>query len=402
MRNKIPYLLLFCALLSLLFFSCKNEELRPISEEKISNPFNLAIDGLIAVKDTIQPDETLSDILIPHQVSMQKIHEIEKKALNVFPLRDFRAGKELYIYAKWDSVETLKYFVYKIDEIDHVVFDLRDSINIYKAQRPFTTKHVEAHGIITNGLIQDLDSLGFSSDVGFNTADVFESRIDFGLLQPGNTFHIVFEQRFIEGEPIDVGKIFTAKINHRKKDYFAFLFEKEKQNSYYDEKGESLIGMFLTAPIKFRYRISSKFSRNRYHPVLHRRKAHLGTDFAAAYGTPIQSTAHGVVIQAGYTSGNGNYIKIKHNASYTTQYLHMSRFAKGIRRGAKVSQGQIIGYVGSTGLASGPHVCYRFWKNGRQVDPLREKGYASIPLSKNYKSEFMKMKDEWMKYYQPT
>jgi murein DD-endopeptidase MepM/ murein hydrolase activator NlpD len=185
-------------------------------------------------------------------------------------------------------------------------------------------------------------------------------------------------------------------MNHRKKDYYAFLFEKEKPNSYYDEKGESMIGMFLTAPIKFRYRISSRYSGNRFHPVLKRNKAHLGTDYAAAHGTPIQTVAHGTVLEAAYTSGNGNYVKIKHNATYTTQYLHMSRFAKGIKRGAKVTQGQIIGYVGSTGLATGPHVCFRFWKNGKQVDPLRERGHASIPLSAKYKPEFEQIKNEWI------
>jgi murein DD-endopeptidase MepM/ murein hydrolase activator NlpD len=157
--------------------------------------------------------------------------------------------------------------------------------------------------------------------------------------------------------------------------------------------------MFLTAPIKFRYRISSRFSANRFHPILHRNKAHLGTDFAAAYGTPIQSTANGVVIEAAYSSGNGNYVKIKHNPTYTTQYLHMSKFASGIRKGVRVSQGQVIGYVGSTGLATGPHVCYRFWKNGKQVDPMKEKRNASEPLSKIYLNAFLEYKNQIMKKY---
>lgn len=373
----------------------QKEETVPVAEIR-PNPFSLAIDNLIEVRDTIEYGETLSDILTPHSVSMQKIHEIEKIALNVFPLREFRAGKELYIYASWDTVETVKYIVYVIDEINHVVFDLRDTTKIYKSQKPFTVKQVHTKGIIKKGLIQDLTEMGIDPNIAFTTADVFESRIDFGMLQENDSFDVIYDEIFVDDKPVQVGKVYAAKMNHRKKDYYAFLFEKEKPNSYYDEKGESMIGMFLTAPIKFRYRISSRFSGKRFHPVLKRNKAHLGTDYAAAHGTPIQSVAHGTVLEAAYTSGNGNYVKIKHNATYTTQYLHMSRFAKGIKRGAKVTQGQIIGYVGSTGLATGPHVCFRFWKNGRQVDPLRERGHASIPLSPKFKPEFEQIKNEWI------
>lgn len=397
MQKKVLSILLLIGL-AIFISSCKKNEPAVIKVEPKPNPFKLAaIDDLIEVRDTIQADETVSDILAPHGVSTQLIHEIELKALKVFPLSKFRTGKELYIYAKWDSVETVKYMVYVVNEIDHVVFDLRDSIKVTEEKKPFTVKEVVARGEIKDNLSQDLMALGFDENIGYNTADVFESQIDFAALQPQDKFEILYEQIYVEGKPSMIGKILAAKINHRKKDHFAFLYEKEKANSYYNENGGGMLGMFLTAPIKFRYRISSKYSKNRYHPVLHRTKAHLGTDFAAAYGTPIQSTAHGVVIEAGYKGGNGNYVKIKHNANYITQYLHMSRIAKGMRRGAKVSQGQVIGYVGSTGLATGPHVCYRFWKNGKQVDPFREKNQATQALSKKYKSDFIVVRDSLLK-----
>jgi len=383
--QKVVLLFILAALVT----ACKKTEVEVAKVEPKPNPFRLeAIDDLIVVRDTIQSGETVSDILTPHGVPAKMINEIEKKALKVFPLSQFRAENELYIYAKWDSVTTIKYFVYVIDEIDQVVFDLRDSIKIYKKQREYIVKQEEARGEIKTGLIEDLRVMGFNDEVGFNAADVFESRIDFMKLQPGDYFDIIYDQYYVDGKRVKVGKIHAARMNHNKKNFYAFLFEKEKPNSYYDEKGESLIGMFLMAPLKFKHRISSRFSKSRFHPVLHRRKAHLGTDFAAPHGSPIQSTAHGVVVEAGYNSGNGNYVKVKHNATFTTQYLHMSKFAKGIKRGAKVSQGQTIGYVGSTGLATGPHVCYRFWKNGKQVDPFREKGNATIPLSKKYKEDF--------------
>ena len=393
-KTRLILLLIF---LAVMLSSCKKNEPIVTKVEPRANPFNLvAIDDLIEVCDTIQADETVSDILAPHGVSPQMIHDIELKALKVFPLSKFRAGKELYIYAKWDSVETLKYMVYVVNEIDHVIFDLRDSIKVTEEKKPFTVKEVVASGEIKENLSQDLIALGFDENIGYNTADVFESQIDFGALQPNDKFDILYEQIYVEGKPTMIGKILAAKINHKKKDNFAFLYEKEKANSYYDANGGGMLGMFLTAPIKFRYRISSKYSKNRYHPVLHRTKAHLGTDFAAAYGTPIQSTAHGVVVEAGYRGGNGNYVKIKHSANYTTQYLHMSRIAKGMRRGAKVSQGQVIGFVGSTGLASGPHVCYRFWKNGKQVDPFREKNQATASLSKKYKADFTVVKNTYL------
>lgn len=395
-RKLLTY---FVFIISIALFSCKSKNEKNVTQEIQPNPFQLEISGLISVVDTIKQNETLSDILTPHGLSAIKIHEIEKKALNIFPLRKFKAGNEIYIYAKWDSVETLKYFVYQIDEINYVVFDLCDSIKIYQNQKPHTVKEEVISGKIQEGLILDLKMNNIDPEVGFRTADIYESKIDFGQLQPGDEYKIVVEEFYVDNKPVKIKNVIAAKVNYKKKDYFAFLFEKEHKNSYYDEYGKSLQGMFLTAPIKFRYRISSRFSANRFHPILHKNKAHLGTDYAAPYGTPIQSTSKGIVLEAGYSSGNGNYVKIKHNKIYATQYLHMSKFASGIKKGVHVSQGQVIGFVGSTGLATGPHVCYRFWKNGKQVDPLRENRNASEPLSPKYLSAFHEYKDQLLKKY---
>ncbi|MFZ5946946.1 MAG: M23 family metallopeptidase [Stygiobacter sp.] len=396
-RNK--YFLIITIPLLVLLFSCKKKESKIINNIQQLNPFQLQIEGLISVKDTLQQNETLSDILQPHNISLNLIHEIEKRAMKVFPLRKFKAGKEIYIYAKWDSVETVKYLVYPIDEINYVVYDLRDSIKIYKKQIPHTIKTDLITGKIEQGLITDLEKKNIDPEIGFNTADIYESKIDFTTLQPGDEYKILAEQYYVDNKPVKLNKIVAANVYYKRKSYFAFNYEVENKNYYYDEYGKILQGMFLTAPIKFRFRITSKYSKNRFHPVLHKNKAHLGTDFAVAYGTPIQATANGIVLEASYTRGNGYYVKIKHNATYTTQYLHMSRFAAGIRKGVKVSQGQTIGYVGSTGLATGPHVCYRFWKNGKQVDPLKEKGQSTGPINKKYLSDFIKYKDEIIKKY---
>jgi murein DD-endopeptidase MepM/ murein hydrolase activator NlpD len=184
------------------------------------------------------------------------------------------------------------------------------------------------------------------------------------------------------------GRILAAEFNQSGKAFHAFFFsDSAGYQGYFDRDGQSLKRAFLKAPLDY-FRISSRFSGKRFHPVQKRWKAHLGTDYAAPHGTPIRSTANGVVEKKGYTAGNGNYVKVKHNGTYSTQYLHMSKFAKGVNVGTRVSQGQVIGYVGSTGLATGPHVCYRFWKNGKQVDPLKEKLPNAEPIEKRFAASF--------------
>ncbi len=383
-------------------FTCCSKKSETTIQKTKPNQFGLAVDNLIEICDTIEADQTLSDILIPHGVSQQRINQIEIAARDIFPLRSFRADDELYIYAKWDSVETVKYLVYKKDAVNFVVFDLRDTISIYKKQKPFTIKQFTVSATIKDNLIKTLLDKGIDPNVGYAMADIYESQLDFGMLQENDSFNVIFEEIYVDDKPTAIGKVLASKFNFRKKDYYAFRFDKEKAGSYFDEYGKGLVGMFLTAPVKFKYRITSRYSSSRYHPILHRNKAHFGTDYAAATGTPIMTVGNGVVLEAGYSGGNGNYVKIKHNATYTTQYLHMSRFAKGIRRGVHITQGQTIGYVGSTGLATGPHVCFRFRKNGKQVNPLREKNQFSDPVSKKNKAEFETVKKLWIQKLQPT
>ncbi len=379
--------------LFLTFCSKPAKEVQP--EKEKPNQFNLPVSGLIEIRDTIDVGETLSDLLLPHNLSQAKINEIEKAALNVFPTKNFRADDELYIYAKKDSAETAEFIVYVQDPVNYVVFDLRDSISVYKKQKPVTVKQIVASGTITNSLTKTFQDKNIDLRLAYKLADIYECEIDFFHIQQNDSFKVYYEQMYVDNQPVGVGKILAASFNYRKENYYAFYFDKEKDGDYYDEKGNSLRRGFLKAPLKFSH-ITSKYSMNRYHPILHRNKAHLGTDFAAPTGTPIMATAAGVVLAAAYTGGNGNYVKIKHNKTYTTQYLHMSRFAKGIHAGAVVKQGQVIGYVGSTGLATGPHVCYRFWKNGKQVDPMREKNFVINPISKKNKNEFNLVMKKWM------
>jgi murein DD-endopeptidase MepM/ murein hydrolase activator NlpD len=218
-------------------------------------------------------------------------------------------------------------------------------------------------------------------------ADIFGWQLDFGRLQPGDRYKILYQKKIVEDEVADIGPVLAAEITHEEYPYYAVRYDQGKGPDYFDEKGHSLRKAFLKYPVKFT-RISSRYSGRRFHPVLKRYRSHLGTDYAAPRGTLIRAAGEGVITEAGYHRGNGNYVKIRHNATYTTQYLHMSKIAGGIRKGAKVSQGQTIGFVGSTGLANGPHLCYRFWKNGKQVDAMKVELPPSEPITEDNKISY--------------
>jgi murein DD-endopeptidase MepM/ murein hydrolase activator NlpD len=216
--------------------------------------------------------------------------------------------------------------------------------------------------------------------------------VDFQRLQVGDKFKLIYEEQQVEGITIGISKISGIYFEHFDHPYYAFPFDQGDGVDYFDEDGKSLRKALLKYPIEFT-RISSRYNKNRFHPVQRRYKAHLGTDFAAPRGTPIRSVGDGIVQEASYKSSNGNYVKIRHNATYTTQYLHMSKIAAGLNAGDRVKQGQTIGYVGSTGLATGPHLCYRFWKNGVQVDALRVDLPASQPVKGDFLTSFESVKE---------
>ncbi|MEW6195968.1 MAG: peptidoglycan DD-metalloendopeptidase family protein [Bacteroidota bacterium] len=384
-NNKVIILIVVFA--ALLLCSCAKKETPQIVQKPVPNSFGLYVDSLIEVHGTINKGETLGDILIPHGLTDSDIHTLSQKAKEIFPVRNLKAGSEYYLYAKWDTVETVKYFVYVKDPVEYVVFTLNDSINIYQGKKDVVIKERTVAKAIKNSLWQTLESNNIDPEVAVKLSEIYAWQIDFFRIQAADSFKVVYEELYVDNQPTGVGKILTAAFHHGDEDFYAFRFENGDNYGYYDEKGLSLRKAFLKAPLKFS-RISSRYSMRRFHPILGRVKSHLGTDYAAPYGTPIMSVGDGIVTDASYTRGNGNYVKVRHNSTYTTQYLHMSKFAKGIRRGVSVKQGQIIGYVGSTGLATGPHVCFRFWKNNKQVDPLREKIPNSQPIDSKLKAEF--------------
>lgn len=353
--------------------------------------YGMKLNGFTLLCNAVKPNQFFADILTSHNVAYSSIDFLVRESKQIFNLNKIRAGNNYTVVCqKTDTGLVACKLIYEENKVDYVVFNLEDSLYIYRGQHPVERKHREVSGIIKSSLYETMDNYNLNNVLAVRMADIFAWSIDFYKIQPGDKFKVIYDEDFVDGKSISVGEIKAVVFNSGGKDFYAFYYEKDPahEGDYYDENGNSMKKMFLKAPVKFS-RISSKFSMKRFHPVTKAWKAHLGTDYAASYGTPIIATADGVVEDAKFKVYNGNYVKIRHSGQYKTQYLHMSKIAKGIRPGKAVKQGEVIGYVGSTGLATGPHVCYRFWKDGQQVDPLKQKLTFAEPLPARYKQDFL-------------
>ncbi len=355
--------------------------------------FGIPADSFLVINETIQKGQSLSQILQPHNINQTQMNELRLKGRQVFNLRGMQAGHPYTLLCDNDSAQTARYFIYEPSVKEYIIFDLRDTITVERVEKEVAIIERVVKGTIQNNLYTAMVEAGCSPGLINHFADIYSWRVNFAAIQPGDQFKLIFEEHLVEGEPIGYGALKAAFFEHKGKPVYAFLYGEGKNSGYYDQDGKSMKRAFLKEPLEYS-RISSRFTMNRYHPVQKRFKPHLGTDFAAPHGTPIRSVGDGVVLEASYTAGNGNYVKIQHDKTYTTQYLHMSKFAKGLKKGMKVQMGQTIGYVGSTGLATGPHLCYRFWKNGKQVDALKEKLPGSKPIDPAHKNAFMQLSKE--------
>ncbi len=354
--------------------------------------YGIPTDSLEIVEATVKRGENLSQILDEYNITLATISELAKKSKPVFNVRRISANRNYTILHLPDSGRTAQYFIYEPNETEYVIYDLRKELAVNLQKRQVDTVERAVAGLIRNSLYDAMIEAGGSAQLVNHFADIYAWRLDLNRLQPGDKFKLIYDEHVVNGKTIGFGKIKSAYFEHEGKELYAIHFEKGKSSGYYDQEGNSLKRAFLREPLEYS-RISSRFTKRRFHPVQKRYKPHLGTDFAARKGTPIRTVGDGVVLEARYTRGNGYYVKIKHNKTYTTQYLHMSKFAKGMRPGKRVKQGQTIGYVGSTGLATGPHLCYRFWKNGRQVDALKVKLPAADPIHRNHLQDFEQLKE---------
>ncbi len=355
--------------------------------------YGFVLDTFRVIEGKIQPNEFLADILMRYGMPWPQIDRLVRHMDGVFDVRQLRAGKPYTVLMR--DTAMADYFIYEPTVFAYYVFDLKHG-KVERVERPVETKVRSASGLIESSLWNTMMDNGLSFELAAKLEDAFQWTLDFHHLQQGDYFKVIFEEQYIEGKPVGVGRILAAYYNNLGTEYYAIWYDQTREKGYYDLEGRPMNKGFLKAPVKYA-RISSAYNPRRFHPILKRVRPHLGTDYAAPYGTPILAVGDGVVVKAGYTRGNGNYVKIKHNDTYATQYLHMQRFARGIRVGAHVKQGQVIGYVGSTGLATGPHVCFRFWKNGRQVDHRRLTFPPPEPLPQEELPAFFKVRDMYVK-----
>jgi len=332
--------------------------------------YGFAIDTFQQVYEAKIPSGAfMGELLSEHGVDYATIDQLARNARDVFNVKKLRQGKPYTILTR-DSLQGADFFIYESSVYEYVVYELKDSMQVHVKRRKVDTQVHAAGGIIESSLWNAMVDNGLSFEITDKMEDALQWSIDFYHIQKGDQFKLVYDQDYIQGEQIGVGRLHAAYYKNYDNEYYAIYFDNGEHEGYYDLEGRPMKSFFLKSPVKYS-RISSYYNLNRFHPILKRRRPHLGTDYAAPYGTPIYAVGNGVVTAAAYTKGNGNYVKIRHDDTYETQYLHMQRFAKGISSGVHVKQGQVIGYVGSTGLATGPHVCFRFWKNGRQINHLR-------------------------------
>ncbi|MFH1982800.1 MAG: peptidoglycan DD-metalloendopeptidase family protein [Pseudomonadota bacterium] len=347
--------------------------------------YGIDITDCQVMTDRIKPRQNLSDILATYGVGNSAVMDLVHKSSGVFKLRSLRPNRPYCLIIPAPAKgRTPSHLVYEINQEEYVVFSLEAPRSVTLGRKPVTTTVRTISGIVDASLWQSMAEQGGDSALMAALSGIYAWSVDFHYLRAGDTYRVVFEERYIDDKYIGIGRILAAVIHHGEESQLAFRYEDNDRFGYFDENGRSLEKAFLKAPVKYSH-ISSRYSRQRLHPVLGTVKAHLGTDYAAPVGTPVMSTGDGTVLVAGYDSNNGKYIKVRHNETYATQYLHLSRFATGIRKGASVSQGDVIGYVGATGMATGPHLCYRFWKNGCQLDPLT----TPMPASRNLSPEQM-------------
>lgn len=395
---NIKYIVPMLVILTMLFSACdedkkaktgdsanETEEVKPEPKKE----FGLLVDNYDIIHDEVQNGQTLSDILPPHGLSYPLLDKMVKASKDVFDVRNIRVGKPWYIFTTKDSNKTVQYFVYEINAIEYVRYEFTDSVIVTKGQREVRTDTMISSGVIESSLWMSMKKSGVDPTLALELSDIYAWTIDFFGLQKGDSYTAEYEAQFVDSTYIGLRKIISVKFHHADKDQWAFLFTQDSLTDYFDDKGGSLRRSFLKAPLKFS-RISSGFSNSRMHPVLKIRRPHHGVDYAAPRGTPVYAIGDGLVQELRYAGGYGKMVKIKHNGTYATRYAHLSKYGA-IHQGSHVKQGEIIGYVGSTGMSTGPHLDFRFYKNGTAVNPLKVESPPALPVDSNQLDRYNKL-----------
>jgi murein DD-endopeptidase MepM/ murein hydrolase activator NlpD len=363
-----------------------------VIHQKVPRLFGLAVDSFTIEKGKIGRNQNLGQILEQFNLPEHSLAQLLQYANRSFDLRKMRVGNPYTVFLSRDSVARLKYLVYEHSPVDYVVFDFNDSVKISVKQKEITTIQRKAQGEIHTSLWDAIKQSCMNPMVALQLSDIYAWTIDFFGLQPGDKFTVVYDELYVDSVSIGLGQIYGASFTHGGRDLLAIPFRQDSSLSYFDGDGNSLRRAFLKAPLHFFSHISSRFSNSRLHPILKIRRPHHGVDYAAPIGTPVYSIGDGRIVSATYQGGEGRMVKVRHNGVYTTTYMHLSRFASGIQSGKYVTQGELIGYVGSSGLSTGPHLDFRVFKNGTPIDPLKMESPPVDPVKPENKTAFNEAK----------
>jgi murein DD-endopeptidase MepM/ murein hydrolase activator NlpD len=386
-------------LTTIVFYSCKeveptNNQLEDIASIEPADvyEFGFKLNDYTVVRDTIRKGDNFGLIMERNKIGYPKIYQIVEKAKDSFDIRKLQIGKPYTLLCSKDSLQSPQCFIYQPNKEEYVVINFKDSIHAYSSRKPIKYVEKEFSGIITNSISKTLDDHGVSQVLAYQMSDIYAWTIDFTRLQKGDIFKVIYTDKYIDDSIYaGIDEVKAAYFEHNKEDFYAFKFQTDSikgLTDYFNEEAKNLRRAFLKAPVEYK-RISSRYNLKRRIALYGNRvRPHKGTDFAANVGTPIRATANGTVTKSSYTRGNGNYVKIRHNNIYETQYLHMQK--RKVKAGQYVKQGDVIGWVGMTGNTSGPHVCYRFWKNGKQVDPFKQKLPEAEPIAEHLKVAYLK------------
>jgi murein DD-endopeptidase MepM/ murein hydrolase activator NlpD len=401
---KITIPIIAIAVLLVLYFAMKPPEATDgndsdrgeavLYEPRMMYGFN--VDTLTVVTNTIKRNEFLANILLGYNVDYAVIDRVARETKDVFDVRRMRHGNNYSVILSNDSVPRAKYFIYEISPVDYVVYSLKDSVFAYRSKKEIERRIDTATGVISSSLWNAMVANETDINLALKLSDIYAWTVDFFGIQKGDSYTVVYENLFVDDQRIGIGKVLAANFNHFRKDNWAFYFMQDSVGDYFDEEGNSLRRAFLKAPLNYR-RISSGFSHSRMHPILKVRRPHLGVDYAAAHGTPVMSIGDGIVERVWWCNkGGGRSVRIKHNSVYSTAYLHLSKYGDGIKAGAPIKQGQVIGYVGSTGMSTGPHLDFRFYQNGQPVDPLKVESPPVEPVNTMNMERFAIERDYWL------
>lgn len=343
---------------------------------------------------TVGWSENFTDVVQQYGLDYQTAVGVADEVRSVFDVRDLRSDQPYRVYINpW--LGQAQYLLYQVSAVEHVLFDLQNPSETRRLNRPVARRWKTVKGPINGSLYETLMTQDAHPMLALRLSEVFAWQIDFFRLRAGDSLRVVYEQRYIGGERGAPGEILAAALTHRGERYYGFRFDNGDGPAYFNREGESLRRQLLKAPLRYT-RISSGYSNSRMHPVLNERRPHRGVDYAAPPGTPVRAVGSGTVEFAGYKGANGNYVKVRHNGTYTSGYLHLAAIADGVRPGATVQQGETIGTVGSTGRSTGPHLDYRLWKRGQPVNPNAVELPPSRPVRPQHREAFQEYVDAMM------